>query len=82
MQHPNGVAAKPAAVIPTFPEAEFQVSDGWTVNSDLGVVPGWLFAIDGCHLLVLSVAVMVGVVAPAVTEVDSADECDVALRPN
>jgi hypothetical protein len=67
MQDSDGIAAKPVPVIPTFPEAEFQVSDRGTVDGDLSVVPGRPYAIDGCHRLTLAVAVMVGVVTPAVT---------------
>ena len=42
-------------------------------------MPGRSFPIQRCHRLTLTVAVVVGVVAPAVAEVDAADKGNVAL---
>jgi hypothetical protein len=48
----------------------------------LDVVPWWAGAIDGGHCLVLGVTVMMVVIAPTMTEVYAADECDIILWMN
>ena len=82
MQNPEGIAAQRASVIPSFAEAEFEVSDGGTLDRELGVMPGRSRSIDRRHRLVLPVAVVVGIVAPAVAQVDAAHEGNIALSPS
>jgi hypothetical protein len=79
VRDPEGITAERAWIIPPFPEAEFQVSDGRTLDRDLSVMPGRPFAVHRRHGLTLLVAMMVGVIAPAVAQVDATNEGNVAV---
>jgi hypothetical protein len=77
---PERIAAERPCVVPAFAEGEFQVPDGRPLDRQLSVMPWRSVPVHGRHRLALAVAVMVGVVAPAVAEVDPANEGNVALR--
>ncbi len=79
MKDPQGIAAERTSVLPAFAETEFQVPDGRTLDRDLGIVPGRGRPVDRRHRLALPVALMIGIVAPAVTEIDAADESNVVF---
>jgi hypothetical protein len=61
-------------VLPAFPEAEGQVPDRWPAQLQLDVVPGRPGPVLTVHLDRLGVALMPGVVAAAMGEVDAAGE--------
>src|SRR5450756_1550761 len=67
VHEPEWIAAERPMVIPSFAKAIFEVPHGRAVDRQLRVVPGWSWAVDRRHRLVLRVAFMAGVVAPAVT---------------
>jgi hypothetical protein len=79
---PDRIATERASIIPPFAEAEFQVSDGRALDRDLSVMPGRSFPVHRRHGLALLVAMMVGVIAPAVAQVDATDEGNVAITPS
>jgi hypothetical protein len=80
MQDPERITTEPTVVIPPLAEAEVQVPDCRPLDRELGVVPRRPIAIHRRHGLMLSVTVMVGVVAPAVAQVDAADKSNVVFR--
>ncbi len=80
MEDPQRIAAERAAVIPPFPEGEFQVTDRRPVELELSVVPWRPRAVHGRHGLMLTIAVVVFLIAAAMTEVDASHEGDVRVR--
>ena len=64
---------------PAFPEQGVQRADHRTAHRELHVVPGRVGPVPGGHLHRLRVAVVSGVVAAAVAQVDPAGEGDVPL---
>ena len=67
-------------VVPALPEAGFDVGHSRALDRDLEVMPRWPRTIVVGHLLGLGITTMVGVVTSAMTQVDPADEGDIALR--
>lgn len=66
-------------VFPALAEYGFDVADRGPAHRELCVVPRRPGAVHRCHGLGLGIAVMLSPVEPAVTEVDSARECDVEI---
>jgi hypothetical protein len=79
MQYPQGIAAERTTVFPPLAEAELEVPNSRTLDRDLGVMPWGPVPVDRRHGLPLAVAVMVGVVAAAVAQVDTARKSNIAL---
>src|ERR1700694_5110570 len=67
-------------VIPAFAKTEFQIPYGRPLDCQLRVMPRRSRPVHRSHLLVLPVAVMVGIVAPAVAQVDASNKGNVAFR--
>lgn len=72
-------AAQRGGVVPAFPEAGVEDAHRRAADGELHVVPGRVRAVGVRDRPALRVALMAGVVAPAVAEVDAADERDVLL---
>jgi hypothetical protein len=68
-------------VFPAFTEHGLHITDGWSDDGELNIVPGWSWPVCRSHRLSLGVALMRCVVAAAVAQVDPAEEGDVQLRP-
>jgi hypothetical protein len=79
MQDPERIAAERASIVPPFAEAEFQVPDRRALDRDLSVMPRRTWPIHRRHRLALPVAVMAGIVSPAVAKVDTANEGNVVI---
>src|ERR1700680_4026253 len=79
MQDFQGIATDRAWVVPAFSEAELEISHRRTLDRDLSVMPLWPRPIDGRHRLMLRIAEVIHVVAPAVTQIDSTDKRDIVL---
>ena len=73
------IAAERAMVIPTFTKTEFQIPYCRPMDRQLRVMPRGSRPIYRSHFLMLPVAVMVGIVAPAVAQVDASNKGDVAF---
>ena len=67
-------------VVPALDERAEQVAHDRPAQLEGGIVPWRAVAILGIHRRRLRVTAVVGVVAPAVAQVDPTDECDVTLR--
>lgn len=74
------VSAQQRRVFPPLAEHSLKVADGRPAHRELHVVPGRAGAVHRRHGLALNVPVVVGPIAPAVAQVDSADERDVESR--
>ena len=72
-------AVERVRVVPALDERAQQVADDGAAQLEGRVVPGGAVAVAVVHRLLLRVAAVLGVVAPAVAEVDATDERDVPL---
>ena len=77
---PAGVEGERGAVLPPLAERRLDVVDRRPLDRHLDVVPGGGRAVGPRQVHRLPVAVVLGVVAPAVAQVDAADVGDVAGR--
>jgi hypothetical protein len=75
----RGLRLRGGWVLPAFAEGGFDVADSRALDRDLDVVPGRAWSVGCGKGLAERVAPVGRVVSAAVAQVDSADECDVAL---
>ena len=79
--HVDGVVGQRVGVLPALPEHGLGVPDRGSADRHLDVVPSGPRAVHRGHRKRLRVAAVLDVVAPAVAQVDAADEGDVVLGP-
>jgi hypothetical protein len=69
-----------SGIFPSLTKGEVQIVNGWSADEELYVVPRGMISVSRVELDHLAVAVMRGVIATSVAEVDAANEGDVIAR--
>jgi hypothetical protein len=66
-------------ILPSLPERDIEISDCWSADFEVCIVPRGPWAVTMVDLDDLGVSLVATVISPSMAEVDPSDECDVTL---
>jgi hypothetical protein len=66
-------------ILPSLPERDIEISDGWSVDFQVCIVPRGIWAVPTIELDGLAISPVTAVISASMAEVDPPYECDITL---
>jgi hypothetical protein len=66
-------------ILPSLPERDIEISDCWSVDFQLCIVPRGMWAVPTVELDGLAISLVTAVISASMAEVDPPDECHVTV---